>query len=170
MLHREWRCSWSSADRRCSNCIWVINYFIAYLCASYIRGYMLTVRNCREHCHGERWINHLINTVITQHFLCGGRWFTIDCRGEGMCLWCVVDEKRWIGAICPMRNHTILVFTRLPEWVSFNEIVYLITRQINTLPNFIEAARHILLQYFSWIMINRHRRSDQQHFLSTHYM
>ena len=25
---REWRCSWSSADRRCSNCIWVISKFI----------------------------------------------------------------------------------------------------------------------------------------------
>ena len=29
-LSREWRCSWSSADRRCSNYIWVINKFIAY--------------------------------------------------------------------------------------------------------------------------------------------
>ena len=27
---REWRCSWSSADRRCSNYIWVIKNFIAY--------------------------------------------------------------------------------------------------------------------------------------------
>ena len=26
----EWRCSWSSANRRCSNYIWVINNFIAY--------------------------------------------------------------------------------------------------------------------------------------------
>ena len=25
VLSREWRCSWSSADRRCSNFIWVIN-------------------------------------------------------------------------------------------------------------------------------------------------
>ena len=30
-LSREWRCSWSSADRRCSNYTWVINRFIAYL-------------------------------------------------------------------------------------------------------------------------------------------
>ena len=29
-LSREWRCSWSSADRQCSNYIWVINNFIAY--------------------------------------------------------------------------------------------------------------------------------------------
>ena len=30
VLSREWRCSWSSANRRCSNYIWVINNFIAY--------------------------------------------------------------------------------------------------------------------------------------------
>ena len=38
VFSREWRCSWSSADRRCSNYIWVINNFIAYKCAYYIRG------------------------------------------------------------------------------------------------------------------------------------
>ena len=38
MLSREWRRSWSSADRRCYNYIWVINNFIAFLGASNIRG------------------------------------------------------------------------------------------------------------------------------------
>ena len=28
VLRQEWRCSWSSADRRCSNYIWVIDNFI----------------------------------------------------------------------------------------------------------------------------------------------
>ena len=37
VLSWEWRCSWSSADRRCSNYIWVINNLIACKCASYIR-------------------------------------------------------------------------------------------------------------------------------------
>ena len=37
-LSREWRCSWSGADRRCSNYIWVINNFIAYQGAPYTRG------------------------------------------------------------------------------------------------------------------------------------
>ena len=37
----EWRCSWSSAERRCSNYIWVINNFIAYSSASYIRDLMV---------------------------------------------------------------------------------------------------------------------------------
>ena len=37
VLSWELRCSWSSADSRCSNYIWVISNFIAYLSASYIR-------------------------------------------------------------------------------------------------------------------------------------
>ena len=37
VLSGEWRCSWSSAERRCSNYIWVINNFIAYQGAPYIR-------------------------------------------------------------------------------------------------------------------------------------
>ena len=37
VLSRSWRCSWSSADRRCSNYIWVIDNIIAYQGASYIR-------------------------------------------------------------------------------------------------------------------------------------
>ena len=39
VLSWEWRCSWSSADRRCSNYIWVINNFIAYEGATYTRGF-----------------------------------------------------------------------------------------------------------------------------------
>ena len=39
VLSREWRCSWSSANRRCSNYIWVIDNLIAYKGASYIRLY-----------------------------------------------------------------------------------------------------------------------------------
>ena len=37
VLSWEWRCSWSSADRRCSNYIWVIINLIAYWSATYIR-------------------------------------------------------------------------------------------------------------------------------------
>ena len=37
VLSREWWCSWSSADRRCSNYIWVIDSFIAYWGVPYIR-------------------------------------------------------------------------------------------------------------------------------------
>ena len=38
VFSREWRCSCSSADRRCCDYIWVINNFIAYQSAPYIRG------------------------------------------------------------------------------------------------------------------------------------
>ena len=41
VLSQEWRCSWSSADRRCSNYIWVINSFIAYWGVPCIRGLIL---------------------------------------------------------------------------------------------------------------------------------
>ena len=38
VLSWEWRCIWSSTDRRCSNYIWVINNFIAYKGVTDIRG------------------------------------------------------------------------------------------------------------------------------------
>ena len=41
VLSREWRCFWSSADRWCSNYIWVTSNFIAYSGMSYIRGLTL---------------------------------------------------------------------------------------------------------------------------------
>ena len=48
VLSREWRCSWSSADRRCSNYNWVINNCIAYYDATYIIGLtiLLIWRRC----------------------------------------------------------------------------------------------------------------------------
>ena len=39
LLSRDWRCSWSSTDRPCSNHIWVINHFIAYSGSFYIRRF-----------------------------------------------------------------------------------------------------------------------------------
>ena len=38
----EWRWSWNSADRQCSNYIWVINKFIIYKGASTIRDLTVT--------------------------------------------------------------------------------------------------------------------------------
>ena len=42
---REWRCSWSNADRRCSNYIWVINNFIANWGVTYIRDLMVLYKS-----------------------------------------------------------------------------------------------------------------------------
>ena len=48
VLSWEWRCSWSSADRRCSNYIWVTNNLIAYKGATYIRGLMVLICVCDD--------------------------------------------------------------------------------------------------------------------------
>ena len=64
MLSREWRYSWSSADRRCSNYIWVINNLIAFLSASYIRD--LTVL----HKHSESIVDRY-KSLKSRFFLRG---------------------------------------------------------------------------------------------------
>ena len=43
VLSQEWRCSWSSTIRQCSNYIWVINNFIACWGVSYTRDLTVTV-------------------------------------------------------------------------------------------------------------------------------
>ena len=43
VLSRESRCSWCSADRRCSNYIWVIRNFIDHSGVAYIRGLTVSV-------------------------------------------------------------------------------------------------------------------------------
>ena len=45
VLSGEWRCSWSSAERRCCNYIWVIGNLIAYLSAPYIRDLTFSLCN-----------------------------------------------------------------------------------------------------------------------------
>ena len=53
VLSREWRCSWCSADRRCSNCIWVINNFLAYWGVAYSRCFTVILRAARA-SHASR--------------------------------------------------------------------------------------------------------------------
>ena len=60
VLSQEWRCSWSSTGRRCSNYIWVFNKLIAYSGAAYIKD--LTVYFCLfnvGHCLNQWW--HIVN-------------------------------------------------------------------------------------------------------------
>ena len=51
MLSWKWRCSWSSADRWCSNYIYVINYFIAYKGATYMRGFTVVCSLKKSQLH-----------------------------------------------------------------------------------------------------------------------
>ena len=62
MLSRKWRCSWSSADRRCSNYIWVINNFIAYQGAIYIRNLSVCILTRLTHGSSQ-------NEVVTKFLL-----------------------------------------------------------------------------------------------------
>ena len=54
VLSREWRCSWSSADRRCSNYSWVGNDFIAYQGVAYIRDLMVCIHVISQKFSTER--------------------------------------------------------------------------------------------------------------------
>ena len=56
VLRREWRCSWGIVDRRCSNYIWVVNSFIAYLCVTYIRGLTVTKQSLIIDLGHQWWI------------------------------------------------------------------------------------------------------------------
>ena len=77
VLTGEWRCSWCSADRWCSNYIWVINNLIDNQSAPYIRD--LTVSLWRFSCHifkftgywyfkGQHWVQcYLIISYIMMY-------------------------------------------------------------------------------------------------------
>ena len=54
VLSWEWRCSWSNADRRCSNYIWVINNLIGYQSASYIRDLAVCEKKLCKHTESTR--------------------------------------------------------------------------------------------------------------------
>ena len=47
VLSWEWRCSWSSADRRCSNYIWVIDNFNAYRGTAYISDFTVYIHKSK---------------------------------------------------------------------------------------------------------------------------
>ena len=64
----DWRCSWSSADMRCSNYIWVINNFIDYWGVTYIRGLMV--------CISKRTVDG-INLCCFLFFQTWGSWFNL---------------------------------------------------------------------------------------------
>ena len=51
VLSWQWRCSWSSADRRCSIYIWAINNFITYWGVAYIRGLTVNKKVFYVACH-----------------------------------------------------------------------------------------------------------------------
>ena len=83
VLSQEWRCSWSSADRQCSNYIWVINKFIAYFGVAYMRDltvHLLMYQPAVLHnmtCHpGGHYLDYYtgalsLSQVTTTHWVTG---------------------------------------------------------------------------------------------------
>ena len=91
VFSRGWRCSWSnnswsSANRRCSNYIWVINNFIAYQGAPYIRGLMvhtmwlistLQASFCQCTQPNERW-RYIVSNIVS-HWLGAYTKWSLHC-------------------------------------------------------------------------------------------
>ena len=62
----EWKCSWSIADRRWPNYIWMSNKLIAYYSVAYIRDLMVVMEkgvNMGFHHHDDLAIDPLCNVV-----------------------------------------------------------------------------------------------------------
>ena len=70
VLSWEWRCSWSSADRRCSNYIWVINNFIAYWSASNIRDFTVIKNIPRPEQDGCSFVGNIPKWVSEKDNFC----------------------------------------------------------------------------------------------------
>ena len=95
---REWRCSWSNADRRCSNYIRVINNFIALSGAAFIRGLEVLI-NCpsasETNLKGMGKIirrtteSHIRVTAIqsTRNYVCIFPWTWSIVNDMPLCVW-----------------------------------------------------------------------------------
>ena len=82
VLSREWRCSWSSADRRCSNYIWVIDNLITYWGAYYIRDLTVVFPiNCAYGFVVLCFIFFFSTVILRYHSLC----LRIDLLPDLMC-------------------------------------------------------------------------------------
>ena len=65
VLSRERRCNWRSADRRCSNYIWVMNNFIAHSGATYIRGFTVIRFESRNPCTRNYCLQFILQNLKT---------------------------------------------------------------------------------------------------------
>ena len=85
VLSWEWRCSWSSADRRCSNHIWVINNLIACQGGTYIGGLTLFT--------GKGKLTYYTRTALY------------------FCSQCLVGSNTWLKAHMPTITTCKIVWT-----------------------------------------------------------
>ena len=102
VLSREWRCSWSSADRRCSNYIWVIDSLIAYQGATYIRD--LTI-NGIDLVFLEYYSTIVVNPSMLLQ-VSWSSWLTSSCSSS----WCAPSTHTtcWRRGWTKWRPHSCL--------------------------------------------------------------
>ena len=130
VLSGEWRCSWSSADRRYSNFIWVINSSIAYWGAAYIRS--LTVLHIT-------WLLHTHNDFSWEALLhywwsCQSAWLLIPgfdvCFVNNVPEQCIQNHTEdWSSEINPLHAELFgdnifasIIFSQLSDgcwWLKF---------------------------------------------------
>ena len=134
VLSREWRCSWSSADRRCSNYSWVINSLIAYQGASYIRDltvYGFWFENSELWCPLEPAV--LKNVELPE--IWGAMVFFGGCNESGKCCHAMIlyvtgiilcmSPSQWEMALqCNAMSHWLGTYT---EWsLCYRYLIYII--------------------------------------------
>ena len=74
VLSGEWRCSWSNADRRCSNYIWVINNLIPYWGASYIIDLTVLIVRLYKQRQKSSWHQNSLRFFYEYHNSSNDKW------------------------------------------------------------------------------------------------
>ena len=116
----EWRCSWSSADRRCSNCFWMINNFIAYKSAPYIRDFTVVILP-RPHCiNSLEWVPSLIYPLQWWHNL----WPPLNWSGLMPLLSCRVMYWRQVVESSATSEYRSLINIRKKLYLVYFEYIY----------------------------------------------
>ena len=152
----EWRCSWSSADRRCSSYIWVTNNLIAYYSASYIRdltvptvgqlpgrGRVSLVYSNLAHCLNKRcFIDHQIldnklpwslnqtETIFIQE----NEFQYVVCKLGFILWWLKCDEIfLWAQILVYSNWITIETLCRPSRWHTINQLYPCMNRPLRKL-------------------------------------
>ena len=139
VLNGEWRYSWSSADRRCSNYIWVINNLIAYYSAFYIR-YLTVTKDLLYNSHNASVTYPILHQFVTE--MCTYVHISVT-------KWCIVgylSHATWDlqdGSI-PLWSWGIALFC---EFKIFNIYFILVTDVLNVMAKSAKPLSEPMLEY-----------------------
>ena len=109
----EWRCCWSSADRRCSNYIWVINNFMAYSSAAYIKDLTVGINGmvvCYQPCSGGQTLikspGNVNDVVWSIRFNSKSQLASTTCRNRVKLL---INRYAWCWEIRALKSNRIQI-------------------------------------------------------------